>query len=141
MSHANAQLTPAGRLRLARLIVEENWPLRRAAERWNCSVTTAKRWADRYRMLGAAGMVDVDIVRGDPRTHEGVYLMGRVLVCGGNTSVSDQHMSRIQCGKGLSTLNLGTSYRHQIRGVSSSRTCVGKRPFLDMLRPAAVHPG
>jgi len=32
--------------------------LRRAAERWNCSVTTAKRWADRYRLHGAAGMVD-----------------------------------------------------------------------------------
>lgn len=58
MSHANAQLTPAGRLRLARLVVEKNWTLRRAAERWNCSVTTAKRWADRYRLHGAAGMRD-----------------------------------------------------------------------------------
>ena len=58
MSHANAQLTPAGRLRLARLVVDKKWTLRRAAERWNCSVTTAKRWADRYRLHGAAGMVD-----------------------------------------------------------------------------------
>lgn len=58
MSHANAQLTPAGRLRLAQLIVDKGWTLRRAAERWNCSVTTAKRWADRYRLLGRAGMVD-----------------------------------------------------------------------------------
>ena len=58
MSHANAQLTPAGRLRLAKLVVDKNWTLRRAAERWNCSVTTAKRWADRYRLHGAAGMVD-----------------------------------------------------------------------------------
>ncbi|MDT9595411.1 leucine zipper domain-containing protein, partial [Nocardioides zeae] len=58
MSHANACLTPAGRLRLARLVVEKGWPLRRAAERWNCSVTTAKRWADRYRRDGAAAMSD-----------------------------------------------------------------------------------
>lgn len=35
--------------------------------------------------FGAAGIVDVDIVRGDLRTHEGVYLMVRVLVCGGNS--------------------------------------------------------
>ena len=58
MSHANAQLTPAGRLRLAQLVVDKGWPLRRAAERWNCSVTTAKRWADRYRADGREGMVD-----------------------------------------------------------------------------------
>jgi transposase InsO family protein len=58
VSHANAQLTPAGRLRLAQLIVDKGWTLRRAAERWNCSVTTAKRWADRYRTHGRAGMVD-----------------------------------------------------------------------------------
>ena len=58
MSHANAQLTPAGRLRLAKLVVDKKWTLRRAAERWNCSVNTAKRWADRYRRYGAAGMAD-----------------------------------------------------------------------------------
>jgi transposase InsO family protein len=58
VSHANAQLTPAGRLRLAKLVVEQNWTLRRAAERWNCSVNTAKRWADRYRLDGVGGMED-----------------------------------------------------------------------------------
>jgi transposase InsO family protein len=58
VSHANAQLTPAGRLRLAQLVVDKGWTLRLAAERWNCSVTTAKRWADRYRALGRVGMVD-----------------------------------------------------------------------------------
>lgn len=58
MSHANAQLTPADRLRLAKLVVDQGWTLARAAERWNCSVTTAKRWADRYRTQGADGMID-----------------------------------------------------------------------------------
>ena len=58
MSHANATLTPRGRLRLARCVVEEGWPLRRAAERFQVSPTTAKRWADRYREHGSAGMAD-----------------------------------------------------------------------------------
>ncbi|WP_447009788.1 IS481 family transposase [Saccharothrix hoggarensis] len=58
MTHANAPLTPAGRLRLARCVVDERWPLRRAAERFQVSPTTAARWADRYRRWGEAGMVD-----------------------------------------------------------------------------------
>lgn len=58
MSHANAPLTPTGRLRLARCVVEDGWPLRRAAERFGVSVTCAQRWAKRYREHGAAGMVD-----------------------------------------------------------------------------------
>jgi transposase InsO family protein len=56
--HRNAPLSETGRLRLARCVVEEGWPLRRAAERFQVSVTTASRWAGRYRQLGAAGMVD-----------------------------------------------------------------------------------
>lgn len=49
MTHANAPLTPEGRRRLAVLVVDKRWPLRRAAERFQCSPATAKRWADRYR--------------------------------------------------------------------------------------------
>lgn len=58
MSHRNAPLSETGRLRLARCIVDDGWPLRRAAERFQVAVTTAARWAGRYRELGAAGMVD-----------------------------------------------------------------------------------
>ena len=58
MVHRNAPLSETGRLRLARCVVEEQWPLRRAAERFQVSATTAKRWADRYRADGAAGMAD-----------------------------------------------------------------------------------
>ncbi|WP_299088337.1 IS481 family transposase [uncultured Microbacterium sp.] len=49
MTHANAPLTPEGRRRLAVLIVDNCWSLRRAAERFQCSPATAKRWADRYQ--------------------------------------------------------------------------------------------
>ena len=58
MSHRNAPLSETGRLRLARCVVEDGWPLRRAAERFQVAVTTAARWASRYRELGAAGMAD-----------------------------------------------------------------------------------
>src|SRR3954468_18318856 len=58
VSHANAALTPRGRLRLARLIVDEGWPIARAAERYEVSWPTAKRWAERYRHHGVAGMAD-----------------------------------------------------------------------------------
>jgi transposase InsO family protein len=56
--HANATLTERGRLYLARCVVEDGWPLRRAAERFQVSHNTARRWAERYRQLGVAGMVD-----------------------------------------------------------------------------------
>ncbi len=58
MSHANAALTPRARLRLAKLIVDEGWPIARAAERYDVAWPTAKRWAERYRLLGEAGMND-----------------------------------------------------------------------------------
>ena len=58
MSHANATLTPAGRLRLAKLVVDEQWSYAHAAERFSVSITTARRWALRYREHGPAGMTD-----------------------------------------------------------------------------------
>jgi transposase InsO family protein len=49
VTHANAPLTPVGRRRLAALIVDDGWVVRRAAERFQCSPATAARWAHRYR--------------------------------------------------------------------------------------------
>jgi transposase InsO family protein len=56
--HRNAPLTETGRLRLARCVVDDHWPLRRAAERFQVSVSCAQRWARRYRDHGEAGMGD-----------------------------------------------------------------------------------
>ncbi|OBH79306.1 transposase, partial [Mycobacterium mantenii] len=58
MSHRNAPLSETGRLRLARCVVDDGWPLRRAAERFQVSPTTAARWSGRYRERGAPGMAD-----------------------------------------------------------------------------------
>ncbi len=45
MLHANAALTPAQRLKLARLIVEEGWPTAWAAKFFTVSRKTVDRWA------------------------------------------------------------------------------------------------
>ena len=58
MSHPNAFLAPRGRLQLAKCVVDDGWPLRRAAERFQVSVPTAARWAGRYREHGENGMED-----------------------------------------------------------------------------------
>lgn len=58
MSHANAAPTPRARLRLAKLIVEEQWPVAVAAKMFMNSPPTARKWAARFRAEGPAGMVD-----------------------------------------------------------------------------------
>src|SRR5262249_5301671 len=58
MPHRNAPLTETGRLRLARCVVEDGRPVRRAAERFRVSPPTTAGWAARYRQYGPAGMVD-----------------------------------------------------------------------------------
>jgi transposase InsO family protein len=58
VSHANAALTPRHRLKLARLIVDDGWPVSHAAAAFQVSWPTANRWATRYRQAGEAGMAD-----------------------------------------------------------------------------------
>jgi transposase InsO family protein len=45
-------------LRLAQLIVDRGWTYAAAAKMFMVAPRTAKKWADRYRAEGAAGMVD-----------------------------------------------------------------------------------
>jgi transposase-like protein len=68
VSPANAALTPRARLKPARLIVEEDRPVARAAERYDVSWPTARRWTDRYRRLGPDGMGDAPSRRTTHRT-------------------------------------------------------------------------
>lgn len=58
VTHPNAPLTPTGRLALAHCVVEDGWAPRRAAERFQASHTTARRWADRYCEHGETSMHD-----------------------------------------------------------------------------------
>lgn len=58
MSHANAVLTPRTRLRLAQLVVDRGWTYAAAAKMFLVAPRTARKWADRYRAEGVAGMQD-----------------------------------------------------------------------------------
>lgn len=49
MSHANAALTPRHRLKVARLVIEDGFPISEVAARFQVSWPTVKRWVDRYR--------------------------------------------------------------------------------------------
>jgi transposase InsO family protein len=56
--HGNAALSWRGRRVLARRVVVEGWTLRSAAEAAAVSVRCARKWVGRYRLAGAAGLVD-----------------------------------------------------------------------------------
>jgi transposase InsO family protein len=58
VSHANARLTPHGRLLLARRIVEQGRPAAHVAKEMGVSRRCAYKWAARYRSEGEAGMAD-----------------------------------------------------------------------------------
>jgi transposase-like protein len=53
--HANAPLTPEGRLRLC-LRIESGWSVTAAAESMNVSRQTAHKWWSRHRDDGAVGL-------------------------------------------------------------------------------------
>ena len=56
--HANASLTPQGRLTMVRRLEYENWSLARAASAAGVSVKTAAKWRSRYLAEGEAGLTD-----------------------------------------------------------------------------------
>ena len=57
MAHANARLTPAGRLVLCQRIAAGR-PVAHVADEMGVSRTCAYRWWARYRQLGQVGLVD-----------------------------------------------------------------------------------
>lgn len=48
MSHTNAALTPRHRLKVARLVIVDGYPISEVAARFQVSWPTVKRWVDRY---------------------------------------------------------------------------------------------
>jgi Homeodomain-like domain len=56
MSHVDAALTPRHRLIVARLVVDDGWPISEVAARFQVSWPTVKRWVDRY--LAGESMLD-----------------------------------------------------------------------------------
>jgi transposase InsO family protein len=56
--HANAPLGPKGRALMVRRVVEQEWSLTEAAEAAGVSERTCRKWVDRYRREGEAGLAD-----------------------------------------------------------------------------------
>ena len=56
--HPNAAFTPAHRLKMVRLVVEEGWSVPAVAQRFQVDDKTVRKWCDRYRAEGAAGLED-----------------------------------------------------------------------------------
>lgn len=58
VTHANAKLTPAGRLAMVRIVVDDGWAQARVAERFQVARGTVSKWVSRYRGGGEAAMRD-----------------------------------------------------------------------------------
>ncbi len=56
--HRNAALSWNGRRLLTRRVIEQGWTLTAAAEAAGVSVRCARKWVERYRAAGEAGLVD-----------------------------------------------------------------------------------
>jgi transposase InsO family protein len=58
VTHARAALNPAGRLKIAQLVVNDGWAQARVAERFQVARGTVSKWVARYRVEGKAGLAD-----------------------------------------------------------------------------------
>jgi len=56
--HGNAALSWQGRRRMAEHVVLEGWTMKAAAQAAGVSVRCCRKWVGRYRLEGAAGLVD-----------------------------------------------------------------------------------
>ena len=56
--HLNARLTPYQRRAMVELMLGEGWSVAAAAERFQVSAKTARKWRDRYLAEGPGGLLD-----------------------------------------------------------------------------------
>src|SRR5512132_2279813 len=80
MAHANARLTPAGRLTLVgRIAAQPRRPIAHIAHEMGVSRTTAYRWWARYQQLGTAGLVDRPSVPAQSPQRTAAHMEVRIL--------------------------------------------------------------
>lgn len=58
VTHANAKLTPAGRLAMVRAVLDNGWTQARVAERFQVTRGTVSKWVSRYRAGGQDALQD-----------------------------------------------------------------------------------
>jgi transposase-like protein len=56
--HPNAVLTPTGRLRMVRCVVEAGWTVEATADRFQVDAKTVRKWRDRFVTEGVDGLQD-----------------------------------------------------------------------------------
>ena len=56
--HPNAVLTPEGRRRMVACVIDRGWTIEQTAERFQVDAKTVRKWRDRYRAEGEAGLFD-----------------------------------------------------------------------------------
>jgi transposase InsO family protein len=56
--HPNASLTPIGRRRMVRCVLEDRWTIEATAERFQVDAKTVRKWRDRFVAEGDAGLFD-----------------------------------------------------------------------------------
>ena len=56
--HPNAVMTPAGRARMVRCVVEQKWTIEATAERFQVDAKTVRKWRDRHLVEGPEGLLD-----------------------------------------------------------------------------------
>ncbi len=83
--HANAVLTPRGRLMLARRVVGEGWPIARAAEHFHVSWPTAKRWQAATRRWAPPGCATAPAGLTTAPTEHRLRSCGALSICAGGT--------------------------------------------------------
>jgi transposase InsO family protein len=69
--HGNAKTCPHSRLLICRRVIEQGWPLARAAEAAGVSERTAAKWLGRYRAEGEAGLGDRSSAPGEVANRTG----------------------------------------------------------------------
>ena len=56
--HPNATLTPAGRLKMVKLVIDEHWSIEATADRFQVDAKTVRKWRDRFLAEGEPGLQD-----------------------------------------------------------------------------------
>jgi transposase-like protein len=56
--HPNAPLTPEGRRRMVRCVLEERWTIEATAQRFQVDAKTVRKWRDRFVAEGEDGLLD-----------------------------------------------------------------------------------
>jgi hypothetical protein len=122
---------------MAKLIVEDGLPIAQAAQRFQVAWPTAKRWAQRYRDEGAAGMADRSSrPHHSPTTGAGVGLLAGLDLLASDRGLTWSPIADADPIEGLP----GATHRVPAVTGSSRRPTAAHRPCRRARRGGAPHP-